>query len=150
MVHMQVLKLNYVTVWFYSHYHAVAVLVAQDSASDGSLGDPDADFNSFDSIDSVYSPACEKVSQTTAYIAAEFGSDEFQGSTLEFTFGKEEDTVNDRERYTNGPLCYSTSYGFFLRVYNDVVSINLHLSLISILWISLSVMYRVTIMSGDL
>ena len=139
----------YVTVSFSSHYHAVAVLVAQDSASDVSLGDPDADFNSFDSIDNVYSPACEKVSQTTAYIAAEFGSDEFQGSTLEFTFGKE-DTVNDKERYANGPLCYSTSYAFFLRVYNDVVSIDLHLSLIGILWISLSVTYRVTIMSGDL
>ncbi|CAI8026225.1 Receptor-type tyrosine-protein phosphatase delta [Geodia barretti] len=111
-----------------SHYHAVAVLVSQDSASDGSLGDPDTDFNSFDSIDSVYSPACEKVSQTTAYIAAEFGSDEFQGSTLEFTFGKEEDTVNDRERYTNGPLCYSTSYGFFLRVYNDVSDNNVRRS----------------------
>ena len=108
----------YSTSLFLSHYHAVAVIVAM---SDVSLSQPDTDFNSFDSINEVYSPACERVQQNTAYIVAEFGSDEFQGDNLEFTFGREQDTPNDRSTYTNGPLCYSTNYAFFLRVYNDVV-----------------------------
>ena len=109
----------------------MAVKIPQDASSDVSLNDPDTDFNSFDSINNVYSSTCEAVSQTTAYIAAEFGSDEFQGSTLEFIFGKE-DTVNDRERYTNGLLCYSTSYAFFLRVYNDVVRFSQRLYVVKV------------------
>lgn len=85
------------------------------------LSSPDADFDSFESIDNVYPSECGDVSQNTAYIAAEFGSDKFQGSTLQFTFGEEDETLNDNPRYRNGLLCYSTSYAFFLRVYNDVV-----------------------------
>ena len=85
------------------------------------LRDPNTDFDSFESIDNVYPSECEAVSQNTAYIAAEFGSDKFQGNTLQFTFGEEDDTLNDNPRYVNGLLCYSTSYAFFLRVYNDVV-----------------------------
>ena len=109
-------SLDYWYLWcFCSHYHAVAVKVPLDAT----LRDPDTDFDSFESINNVYSPACDEVLQTTAYIAAEFGRDEFQDNALQFIFGNED--LNDNPRYSNGPLCYSTSYAFFLRVYNDVV-----------------------------
>ena len=88
---------------------------------DVTLRDPDTDFGSFDSIDKTYSSACEDVQQTTAYIAAEFGSDSFQGNSLQFTFGNVDETLNDKQRYSNGLLCYLTNYAVFLRVYNDVV-----------------------------
>ena len=89
--------------------------------TDAELKHPDTDFDSFQSIDNVYSPACDEVSQNSAYIAAEFGSNKFKASTLQFTFGNDDSTLTDRSRYNNGPLCYSTNYVFFLRVYNDVV-----------------------------
>ena len=99
-----------------SHYHAVAVRVPPDAQT---LDDPNTDFATFESINNVHS--CEAITQNTAYIAAEFGRDEFQGSILLFTFGKSDGTPNDNKRYTNDLLCYSTNYAFFLRVYNDVV-----------------------------
>lgn len=104
---------------FSSHYHAVAVRVP----SDATLRHPNTDFGSFQSIDNVYSSECNGISQSTAYIAAEFGSDKFQGITLQFTYGDdlEDESLNDNQRYSNGLLCYSTRYAFFLRVYNDVV-----------------------------
>lgn len=90
-------------------------------SADIPLRNPNTDFDSFESIDNVIPSECEPVSQNMAYIAAEFDSDKFQGSTLQFTFGKEDGTLNDNPRYRNGLLCYSTSYAFFLRVYNDLV-----------------------------
>ena len=102
-----------------SHYHAVAVRVSSDSRP---LQDPNTDFDSFESINNVHS--CDPISETTAYIAAEFGSDKFTDDTLQFIFGDIDDTLNDKPQYFNDLLCFSTKYAFFLRVYNDVVRKN--------------------------
>ena len=114
--------------------------------SDATLRDPDTDFNSFQSINNVYSPACDDVLQTTAYIAAEFGRDDFQDNALQFIFGDED--LNDNPRYSNGPLCYSTSYAFFLRVYNDVVCIKQVLSNYKLLQNFGFYLYRVLMHEG--
>ena len=107
-----------------SHYHAVAVIVPPASTLNTL---PDVEFPTYQSIDNVYSSECEPPSRSTAYIAAEFSHDEFDSDTvtIQFTFGDDSETLNDNPRYdNNGPLCYSTKYAFFLRVYNDVVSEN--------------------------
>ena len=87
-------------------------------------GDPDVDYPTFESLQ-VFSysniSSCSNTdpSEPMAYIAAEFSDDLFPDNGL-YTVG-DEDEPNDREDdYTNGRLCPSATYTFFLRTYSVI------------------------------
>ncbi len=50
-----------------------------------------------------------------AYIAAEFGDDDFPDNDV-YIVG-DPTQPNDNDLYENGPLCYGATYTFFLRAY---------------------------------
>ena len=87
------------------------------------LSDPDIQFPTIDSLRTYSDIECgDPGTSAIGYITAEFGDNFFGGqNTLEFTVG-DSDSPNDRQnRYTNGLLCFATSYTFFVRAYTEAV-----------------------------
>ena len=129
--------------WFLIHSHyQVGVVLLPDGASIQNLGHPDTQFPNINEV--PYDPSfCDRASPSvaTAYVTAEFASNLFPPDR-EFIVGQEEVTgnsPNDRTAvYTNGLLCNSKSYTFFLRAYpvaNPTVS-SLHFSLFTCVYSS--------------
>ena len=88
------------------------------------LSDPDVQFPTIDSLRTYSDIECGNPGTSAiGYITAEFDDDFFDNeNTLEFTVG-DSDSPNDRQnRYTNGLLCFATSYTFFVRAYTEAVS----------------------------
>lgn len=103
-----------------SHYQVVAVLLRDGTTTlaENDLVHPDVDYPDLSALLQYYyqdidcgQPRAEPV----AYIAAEFDASLFP-SNGDFVVGDDQQP-NDRDAYRNGPLCYGTLYGFFLRVY---------------------------------
>ena len=99
------------------------VLLPRDVGLDD-LRDPDVQFPTIDSLRTYSDIDCGNPGTSAiAYITSEF-DDNFFGSenTLDFTVG-DSSSPNDRQnQYTNGLLCFSTSYTFFVRAYTEAVS----------------------------
>ena len=88
------------------------------------LREPDIQFPSINSFGTYDDIDCGNPgTNAIAYITSEFDDNFFgTGNTLDFTVG-DSDSPNDRQnQYTNGLLCFSTSYTFFVRAYTEVVS----------------------------
>lgn len=103
----------------HSHYQVVVVLLAP-SQNEGTLNDPDVQFPP-DGLQETYSPAfCdEDFPMSKAYVTAEFGANLFPNNMIFIVGGEEgQNAPNDRpDSYTNGLLCYSAQYLFFVRAY---------------------------------
>ena len=88
-----------------------------------SLSNPDELFNSINSLGVYGSVPCgNQPSTMLGYIAAEMSSTLYDGLNGKFVIGQDMDSdpnsPNDRpELYTNGPLCNSALYTFFVRAY---------------------------------
>lgn len=84
------------------------------------LDDPDIEYSSLDDLDAYTENFCDQdFTSAKAYITAEFGGDLFPDSGL-FVVGGEEgvNAPNDRTNlYSNGLLCFSRRYSFFVRAY---------------------------------
>ena len=84
------------------------------------LTDPDTQYTSLDDFDSYRESFCdEEFSSAKAYITAEFDGGNFPDSGL-FIVGGDDgvNSPNDQpDLYTNGFLCFSGSYTFFVRAY---------------------------------
>ena len=100
----------------HSHYQ-VGVVLLPEGASVQNLQHPDDLFPNVNGT--AYDPsACDRASPTvaSAYVTAEFASGLFPSGGV-FLVGSP-NSPNDRPSvYTNGELCYSKSYAFFLRAY---------------------------------
>ena len=106
-----------------SHYQVIVVLLPR-GVSLGDLSDPDVQFPTINSLRTYSDIECGNPGTSAiGYITAEFGDNVFGNeNTMEFTVG-DPDSPNDRpNRYTNGLLCFATSYTFFVRAYTEVVS----------------------------
>ena len=106
-----------------SHYHVVVVILPQDQILQD-LQHPDMLFPSFTDLDKYSPELCDQNFQTPkAYITAEFGQDLYPTDKLFIVGADDDDDVNspnDRpELYTNGVLCYSGRYTFFIRAYPE-------------------------------
>ena len=104
-----------------SHYHIVVVLLRSGtSLTDNGLDDPNADYPTFRSLTSDdQDPAtCPNpiLRSPLVYIAAEFGDDLFP-TDGQFTVGDPTEPNDQMDDYKNDPLCYSSTYSFFLRAY---------------------------------
>ena len=101
----------------------IVVLLPRDVGLDD-LSDPDVQFPTIDSLRTYDDIDCGNPgTNAIAYITSEF-DDNFFGTadTLDFTVG-DSDSPNDRQnQYTNGLLCFATSYTFFVRAYTEAVS----------------------------
>ena len=87
------------------------------------LGAPDVQFPNIDSLRTYSDIECGNPGESAiGYITAEFDEDFFSDqNTLQFTVG-DSSSPNDRpNRYTNGLLCFATSYTFFVRAYTEAV-----------------------------
>ncbi len=103
-----------------SHYHVVVVLLRTGTTpDDNGLSNPDTNyptlnnltqFSYFDTADCVVPLLTEQ----EAYIAAEFGDDDFPDNNVYIVGDPTQPNDND---YVNGPLCYGATYTFFLRAY---------------------------------
>ena len=116
-----------------SHYQIVVVFLPEGTdVSD--LSAPDIEFNSRASLMDNNLACDSKPIGVSAYITAEMSSVLYDGLNGKFVVGQDKDSdpnsPNDIELYTNGPLCYSTRYTFFIRAYTvpttPVVRSNYH------------------------
>lgn len=103
----------------YSHYHVVVVILLPGQTSDDLMGDPDTAYDSLDDLDVHRESFCEQEFSTAkAYITAEFGQDLFPAGGLFIVGGVGINAPNDNpDNYTNGHLCFSGRYTFFVRAY---------------------------------
>ena len=88
------------------------------------LPDPDTQYTSLDDFDSYRESFCdEEFSSAKAYITAEFSGDLFPDSDFFIVGGSDGvNSPNDQpDLYTNGLLCFSGNYTFFLRAYSTLV-----------------------------
>ena len=100
----------------------VVVILPQDQNLED-LQHPDILFPSITDLD-IYSPElCDQNSQAPkAYITAEFGQNLYPRDKLFIVGANDDDDVNspnDQSQYTNGVLCYSGRYTFFIRAYPE-------------------------------
>lgn len=103
-----------------SHYHVVVVILPLGQTPNNLRG-PDTVYGSLDDF-IVYSKSLcdEDFSTAKAYITAEFDGDLLPASGRFVVGGEGDDAPNDRpEVYTNGLLCFSGSYTFFVRAYTQ-------------------------------
>lgn len=110
----------------FSHYQVVAVLLRDGTTSldENGLIHPDIDYPDLSTLLQYYYQdiKCNQPrSKPVAYVAAEFDSSLFPSNGF-YVVGDDQQP-NDRAAYRNGPLCYGTVYGFFLRVYITQVKI---------------------------
>ena len=105
-----------------SHYQIVAVFLPEGTELN-SLSHPDELFNSINSLGVYGSVPCgNQPSTIVGYITAEMSSTLYDGLNGKFVIGQDMDSdpnsPNDRPGlYTNGPLCNSALYTFFVRAY---------------------------------
>ena len=116
-------RIVYVSILYlhYSHYHVVVVLLRSGtSLTDNGLSRPDTNYPTFRSLTSNdQDPAtCPNpiLGSPLVYIAAEFGDDLFP-TDGQFTVGDPTAPNDQMDDYKNDPLCYSSTYSFFLRAY---------------------------------
>ena len=83
---------------------------------------PDKKYNSLSRFDGYDDKICSRAkTQPIAYISSEFGHDQLPATNL-FVIGEGQgaNSPNDRTNiYENWPLCYDTSYTFFVRAYTS-------------------------------
>ena len=100
----------------------VAVFLPEGTELD-SLSHPDELFNSINSLGVYGSVPCgNQPSAIVGYITAEMSSTLYDGLNGKFVTGQDMDSdpnsPNDKQGlYTNGPLCSSALYTFFVRAY---------------------------------
>ena len=104
-----------------SHYHIIVVFLPEGT-NINDLSAPDVEFNSRGSLENVNLPCDTKPTGVSAYITAEMSSALYGGLNGKFVVGQDKDSdpnsPNDRPGlYTNGPLCNSALYAFFVRAY---------------------------------
>ncbi len=107
-----------------THYQVIVVFLPEGTAindlnSDSQLQFPQQNLGTYAEL------SCNsKPSSPYAYVTAEMSGDLYKGLTGDkFVVGQEKDddvnSPNDRpNRYTNGPLCFDTSYTFFVRAFS--------------------------------
>ena len=104
----------------HSHYQ-VGVVLLPDGTSVQNLQHPDNQFQNLNGT--AYNPSsCDRASPSVAaaYVTAEFASNLFpsDGVFIVGQTGVADNSPNDRTAvYTNGLLCHSKRYAFFLRAY---------------------------------
>ena len=102
-------------IFSYSHYQ-VAVVILPKATDISSLVSPDTEFQNINGVDYDETFCDRDFSTPFVYVTAEFARD-LLPSDGQFIVGLE-DQPNDRPSiYTNGLLCFSKSYTFFLRAY---------------------------------
>ena len=110
-----------------SHYQVVAIHLRDGTTTlaENNLAHPDINYPDFISLMQFLYESVDCNQPNTApmaYIAAEFDSLLFPSNGV-FVVGDEQQP-NDRAAYRNGPLCYGTTYSFFLRVY--ITQVGMH------------------------
>ncbi len=107
-----------------THYQVIVVFLPEGTAisdlnSDSQVQFPQQDLGTYADF------SCNsKPSSPYAYITVEMSGDLYKGLTgNKFVVGQDKDddtnSPNDRpNRYTNGPLCFATSYTFFVRAFS--------------------------------
>ena len=107
-----------------THYQVVVVFLPEgiaisDLNSDSQVQFPQQDLGTYADL------SCNsKPSSPYAYVTAEMSGDLYKGLTGDkFVVGQDKDddmnSPNDRPNsYTNGPLCFATSYTFFVRAFS--------------------------------
>ncbi len=99
----------------------VAILLRTGTTpQDNGLTHPDTDYGTLSSLTHFSYPdtadcAVPRLTEQEAYIAAEFGDDDFPDNDV-YIVG-DPTQPNDNNQYENGPLCYGATYTFFLRAY---------------------------------
>ena len=104
-----------------SHYHIIVVFLPEGT-NINDLSAPDEEFDSRGSLKNINLPCDNKPAGVSAYITAEMSNALYGDLNGKYVVGQDKDSdsnsPNDRpELYTNGPLCYSTRYTFFVRAY---------------------------------
>ena len=97
----------------------MAILLQGNSTTAG-LSRPDSDYTTLESLQefSYSNIQCDNPNGPNIYIAAEFSDGDFPSNDL-YVIGDENQPNDRRENYSNGVLCSSQAYVFFLRVYTD-------------------------------
>ncbi len=107
-----------------THYQVIVVFLPEGTAisdlnSDSKLQFPQQDLGTY-----AHLSCNSKPSSPYAYVTAEMSGDLYKGLTGDkFVVGQDKDddmnSPNDRPNsYTNGPLCFATSYTFFVRAFS--------------------------------
>ncbi len=110
---------------FLSHYH-IAVILLPDMYYELSKP-PDEEYPTINNLNIYSEEFCKKkITGPIAYITTEFDDHMLKELFIVGLNGSQ--SPNDRpNKYHNGPLCYGTSYTFFVRAYpisNDHVRTN--------------------------
>lgn len=116
------------------------VLLRDDTTTldENGLIHPDVDYPNIGSLQEFFYQDinCDQPrTDPMAYIAAEFDASLYPGDGF-FIVGDDQQP-NDQDAYKNGPLCYGTSYSFFLRIYiTQVRMLELHSYLAHVIRVS--------------
>ena len=99
----------------------MVVVILPLGQSQDDLGDPSSLAPSLDSLDAYSESFCDQeFTSAKAYITAEFAEELFPNLGVFIVGGEGVNAPNDRPNlYTNGLLCYSGRYTFFVRAYTQ-------------------------------
>lgn len=98
-----------------SHYQVAVVILPRDTGI-SSLGDPDTQFSNINQVAYDETFCSREFTSPFVYVTAEFARD-LLPSSGQYVIGQESQPNDRRNLYTNGFLCFSKSYTFFLRAY---------------------------------
>lgn len=99
------------------------VVILPPGQTQADLNDPDTSFGSLDERDTYQESFCDQdMPSAKAYITAEFSDALRPDDDLFVVGGKGIAAPNDRpDQYTNGLLCFSGRYVFFVRAYSETI-----------------------------